>query len=251
MLKSLQQAENHIHSSVKHVWIFSDNQAAVQRIVQNSSTSGQEISYKMQCEAESLLAKDIQLHICWVPGHIGIYGNEQADKAAKRAAEAESNSKNIIDCSSEIGISITSLKSQVKKSLLQSWYESYNSARKGANYQNLDTQPAWKSLNLKAKAARIVWSSYIQLKLGHGHFKSYLKRLPDYSSDRCDCSESFAQSPAHLLLQCSKHQYARNKIKEKLQVSSLSMKLLLHTREGIKAVFEFLKETKIARRNQD
>ncbi len=76
----------------------------------------------MQCEAESLLSQNIQLHICWVPGHVGIYGNEQADKAAKIAAAADlaDFSDNIIDCSSELGISITHLKCQVKKSLLES-----------------------------------------------------------------------------------------------------------------------------------
>ena len=94
-----------------------------------------------------------------------------------------------------------------------------------------------------------MWSSYIQLKLGHGYFKSYLKRLPDYNSDKCDCNNNYIQSPAHLLLSCSKYQEYYNKIKEKLAVSSLSLKLLLTTREGILAVFDFLKETKIASRN--
>ena len=127
MLKSIQHRKAYIQFfPIKDIWIFSDNQAAVQRISQNSSTSGQRISYKMQCEAESLLAdQKIQLHICWVPDHAGVYGNEQADKAAKIAAVAEDSSKNIIDCISEIGASITYLKSQVKKSLLQSWYDCY------------------------------------------------------------------------------------------------------------------------------
>ena len=66
MLKSLQQARAHSETlnSVKNIWIFSDNQAAIQRVCKNSSSSGQEISYKIQCEAESLLLQNIQLHIC-------------------------------------------------------------------------------------------------------------------------------------------------------------------------------------------
>ena len=94
-----------------------------------------------------------------------------------------------------------------------------------------------------------MWSSYIQLKLGHGYFKSYLKRLPDYNSDRCDCNRSSIQSPAHLLLSCENYIEAYSRIKEKLTASQLSLKILLTKREGIEAVFSFLKETEIARRN--
>ena len=72
-----------------------------------------------------------------MPGHASIYGNEQADKAAKIAAAAE-NSDNIIDCSNEIGCSLTYLKRIVKKSLLQSWCNYYNSANREAYYQNLN-----------------------------------------------------------------------------------------------------------------
>jgi ribonuclease HI len=252
IFKSLQQAKSLINTSdtVKNIWIFSDSQAVVQRICKNSKNSGQEISYKLQKEAEFLLTKNIQLHICWVPGHVGIYGNEQADKAAKIAASAGSSQYNsyIIDCSKETDISLTYLKKSVKKALLQSWYNYYNSAKKGAKYQNLAIQPAWKPLNLKLKTSRIIWSSYIQLKLGHGYFKSYLKRLPDYNSDRCDCDNNSIQSPAHLLLSCSKYQAEYSKIKEKLSVSELSLKLLLTTRDGIQALFQFLKKTEIASR---
>src|SRR5213078_3746875 len=103
-----------------------------------------------------------------MPGHVGIYDNEQTDKAAKIAATAVSTdlSGNIIDCSNELDISLTYLRTQVKKSLLKSWYNHYSSVktRKDVIYQNLNIQPAWKSLNLQLKTSRIVWSSYIQLK---------------------------------------------------------------------------------------
>ncbi len=75
-----------------------------------------------------------------MPGHYNIYDNEQADKLAKNAANADFCSSNIIDCSSELGISVTYLKSSIKQSLLQSWYNYYNSAKKGASYQNLNIQ---------------------------------------------------------------------------------------------------------------
>ena len=114
----------------------------------------------------------------------------------------------------------------------------------------MSIQPAWKSLNLQLKTSRIVWSSYIQLKLDHDHFRSYLKRLSDYDSDKCNYNDIYIQFSAHLLTSCSKYQIQHSKIKKNLSISdNLSLKLLLTTRERIQAVFDFLKETEIARRN--
>ncbi len=89
----------------------------------------------------------------------------------------------------------------------------------------------------------------MQLKLGHGYFKSYLKRLSDYDSDKCDCNNISIQSSTHLLLSCSKYAAQYSKIKDKLRTSNLSLKLLLTTRDEIQAVLDFLKNSEIARRN--
>ena len=98
-----------------------------------------------------------------MPGHVGIYGNEQVDKAAKitAAADIANFDDNIIECNDEIGISLTYLKRMSKNLLLQEWHNHYNSAKKGAYYQNLDIQPVWKPPNLLIKVPRLVWSSYI------------------------------------------------------------------------------------------
>jgi hypothetical protein len=55
-----------------------------------------------------------------MPGHMNIYGNEQADLAAKTAAAADTSDENVIDCSNEIDVSLTFLRKLVKKSLLNS-----------------------------------------------------------------------------------------------------------------------------------
>ena len=89
----------------------------------------------------------------------------------------------------------------------------------------------------------------MQLKLEYNYFKSYLKRLSDYDSDKCDCDNTSIQSPAHLLLSCSKYTTEYSKIKDKLKTSNLSLKLLLTTRDEIQAVFDFLKDSEIVRRN--
>ena len=46
---------------------------------------------------------------------------------------------------------------------------------KGKHYQQFDCTPKWKAS--KEKLQKRTWSSYIQLKIGHGFFKSYLKKI--------------------------------------------------------------------------
>ena len=74
---------------------------------------------------------------------------------------------------------------------------------------------------------------------------SHLKRLPDYDTDKCDCNNQSSQSPAHLLLSCNKYQIEREGMREKLQIDSLSLKILLNTKPGIQSVFEFLEKPKL------
>ena len=89
----------------------------------------------------------------------------------------------------------------------------------------------------------------MQLKLEHDYFKFYLKKLSDYDSDKCDCNNTSIQSLAHLLLSCNKYTAEYSKIKDKLKTSNLSLKLLLTTRDKTQAVFDFLKNSEIVRRN--
>ena len=89
----------------------------------------------------------------------------------------------------------------------------------------------------------------MQLKLEHDYFKSYLKKLSDYDSNKYDCNNTSIQSSAHLLLFCSKYAAQYSKIKNKLIASNLFLKLLLTTRNEIQAIFDFLKDSEIVRRN--
>ena len=92
-----------------------------------------------------------------------------------------------------------------------------------------------------------VFSSYFQLKSGHGYFKSYLNRAPDAFPDIClDCN--IKENPEHLLLNCKKYSSIRNKIKIDKQLNQLSLKILFSTKQGQEFLFEYIKQTGIATR---
>ena len=90
------------------------------------------------------------------------------------------------------------------------------------------------------------WSSYIQLKIGHGFFKSYLKRLPNYKLAEYFCHKNTIQNPTYLILECSEYRADRVKAFEKLNNNQKSIKYLFNTKIDKEKLFKFLKKIKIA-----
>ena len=64
--------------------IYSDSQSALRAI--DSFRSDHPLVLDIQEKIHTLLQKNIAINICWIPGHVGLEGNEAADKAAKAAA---------------------------------------------------------------------------------------------------------------------------------------------------------------------
>ena len=70
----------HLH---QHLWIFSDNQTTIKRLQKTSLAPGQVLANQIFKNTQTLLERDCQVHIFWVPGHQGVYGNGKADQLAK------------------------------------------------------------------------------------------------------------------------------------------------------------------------
>ena len=102
-----------------------------------------------------------------------------------------------------------------------------------------------------------MFSTYTQIKLEHGYFKSYLKRLPAYDTNLCNVCK-VKQTPEHILLNCRIYKAEQKTLKNAvLQLklksgsesnSELSLKRLLCTGEGIRNTLAFLDQTKSATR---
>jgi len=75
------------HQRISDIWIFSDNQAAIQKIQTTNQESGQHLAIKCQESLQKLIENEITPHIHWVPEHEDIKSNELADEAAKSGAK--------------------------------------------------------------------------------------------------------------------------------------------------------------------
>lgn len=66
--------------------IFSDSCSALQKLKQLQYSDV--LIRKLQHDLYELEQRGIEIHLCWIPGHVNIQGNESADLEAKRAARS-------------------------------------------------------------------------------------------------------------------------------------------------------------------
>ena len=69
----------------RHIWIFTDNQAAIQRLNTLKPGPGQSTSLALSSISNNLHAFETTITVQWVPGHTDVPGNELADKLAKKS----------------------------------------------------------------------------------------------------------------------------------------------------------------------
>ena len=87
-------------------------------------------------------------------------------------------------------------------------------------------------------------STIHHLRLGHGYFKSYLIRLPQYDSTRCQCSEGI-QAVKHLLLGCQLYKDVRRKSGI---TRDTTLHSLLFSPKGTAILDDFIQQTGVATR---
>lgn len=59
--------------------IYTDNQAAIRKIKDPNSKSGQHLVQNIVTMIDGLQSAGVEIEIHWVPAHVGIAGNEKAD----------------------------------------------------------------------------------------------------------------------------------------------------------------------------
>ena len=147
---------------------------------------------------------------------------------------------------SESYISLAFIKRKIKKTGLTDWNEIWsNSKLKSKHYTQFECKLKWKQSTRIVK--KQIFSSYFQLKSGHGYFKSYLNRAPDSYLDICFIYNT-KENPEHLLLHCKRYSSIRSRIKAEKQLNQLSLKILFSSKQGEDFLFKYVRQTGIATR---
>ena len=85
------------------------------------------------------------------------------------------------------------------------------------------------------------------MKTEHDYFKSYLCRLLEYESNRCNDNCNEKQTFKHLYLYCRHYINEQNELKNNMKIF-VTLRTLFNTDENIENVLNFIKNSRICTR---
>ena len=113
---------------------------------------------KIRNKIRQLTTQNWTIHFGWVKAHVGIEGNEAADKLTKEAAKEDENLNFVFD-----RIPIASVASEIDKKWLEQWQQQWNNTTKGAVCRSFFSR-----LEPRLKMKIPVTPEFTALVTGHG-----------------------------------------------------------------------------------
>lgn len=137
--------------------------------------------------------------------HIGIPGNEEADKAAKAAARGPKV------YSRKIYYLMATCKQSLRRRVARQWASEWENGTTGGVTFYLEKEPNPKVLAKYTGIRRPLSSLITQLRTGKIGLAHYLHKIRRRDSPRCPCSQGI-QTVRHVLTECSRTQDLRKEL---------------------------------------
>jgi hypothetical protein len=182
------------HPPPPAIYLHLDNQAAIYTITCPSRSSSALTIHKLVAALTTLKSNNTEVHIGWTLGHIGIIGNELADKAAKCAAP--------LPYDDSLPWTPTGIRPDLRAQLLRDWTSDYTIRTDYSYSPLLDLNPIFDLPRMQA--------IYIfQMRLGQLYLLAHpIWFRPDPANcPRCDLD---LETTEHAILHCPERQYARD-----------------------------------------
>jgi len=223
----------------KSVFIFTDNQSAIQAVDTPKRQSGQYIIKRILDTIDEIHKHKptCTIHIEWVPGHEGVEGNEQADQAAKEAA----TQKRASPATTMKSARNRSIQSMTKTKWATEWKTGRENARRLRNmsqYPGTTTGP--KLYGAVQQRKHVVYIA--QLRTGHCQLNEYLHRINKINTAKCECGAE-KETVEHFLLNCELYDEERDELRRKVGAQGMKLYTLLGDNQVIRNTVEYIEKT--------
>ena len=227
--------------------VFSDSQAALGRIQCDRTGAGQALAIEVIHTVRTIVGRGNGITFRWTPSHEGVEGNEQADKAAKRAAldELERATPQYL---SEASLSyLRRVVTESRSIATAEWIRSHTGRQR--RYRPPKAGKMRKALNGSRKE---IASRFYQLLSGHAATADHLRRIGQADSDECFwCGTGERQTRFHLFVRCRRWAPEIKKLWKRVREGAggrggaPSIRRLFGNEGNSEAILEFLEGTKV------
>ena len=232
-LSAINRALALVHrTNKKNFVIYADSKSALESL--NSSNSSHPLVLKAREWLFRISCKHKSVSFCWVPAHVGIKGNERADREAKKVC-----SQRTLDI---YKVPYSDMKFPIRKYIHGKWQERWSSGLLAKNKKLKAIRPHlnyWQSSFQKDRRTEIVLT---RLRIGHSRL-THNFILEGSDAPVCTFCGSIL-SVEHILVHCPTHNAARRKY----GFSDKQLSHILGDGVDIKNLVKFLKEIDIYRK---
>ncbi|KAL0881953.1 hypothetical protein ABMA27_001708 [Loxostege sticticalis] len=186
------------------VVIFTDSKSAIQHIAGCASgDQSTSLAYSILRKIVECQQKKIVLKIQWIPSHIGLHGNEEADRLARTAASDGS-----IVCVKPIYSEILSKYKAKTHNIFKEYFDE-RSLEKGIWYKTIQCQPPRIPWFTKQKMKRAFVVTALRLRSGHMPLNKFAHLMKKTDSPNCVVCNQI-EDVQHILMECV--QYRQNRL---------------------------------------